>query len=110
MVAMGMRPRLGRRVRRLASHHRSALAGPGVADRAMPPTWRAWEAQNGGKRWYIRYPLAVEWALEWFVYRLRGLALFDLLELAGKLTVVVASSPVPQSGRWSRRSRRLQSA
>jgi hypothetical protein len=28
--------------------------------------------------------------LEWFVYRLRSLALFDLLELTGKLTIVVA--------------------
>ena len=28
--------------------------------------------------------------MEWFVHRLRSLALFDLLELAGKLTVLVA--------------------
>jgi hypothetical protein len=28
--------------------------------------------------------------LEWFVYRLRSLALFDLLELAGRATVLVA--------------------
>jgi Pentapeptide repeats (8 copies) len=28
--------------------------------------------------------------LEWFVYRLRGLAMFELLEIAGRLTVVVA--------------------
>ena len=48
-----------------------------------------------GRSWYWRYPLAVEWALEWFVYRLRSLALFDLLELAGRATVLVAS---PSSG------------
>ena len=59
-------------------------------DPTTPPTWRVWKAQNAGRRWYWRYPLAVEWALEWFVYRLRGLALFDLLELAGKLTILVA--------------------
>lgn len=37
----------------------------------------------------VRYPLAIEWALEWFYYRLRSLALFDLLELAGRCTVLV---------------------
>ena len=37
-----------------------------------------------------RYPLAVEWGLEWFVDRLRSLALFELLELAGRATVLVA--------------------
>ena len=55
-----------------------------------PPTWREWKAQNGGRRWYWRAPLAAEWELEWFVYRLRSLALFDLLELAGRATVLVA--------------------
>lgn len=55
-----------------------------------PPTWRTWQAQNGSKRWYWRAPLAIEWGLEWFVYRLRSLALFDLLELAGRATILVA--------------------
>ncbi len=31
----------------------------------------------------------MEWGLEWFYYRLRRLALFDLLELAGRCTVLV---------------------
>lgn len=55
-----------------------------------PPTWPEWRARNGDKRWYLRYPLAVEWGLEWFVDRLRSLALFELLELAGRATVLVA--------------------
>ena len=29
--------------------------------------------------------------MEWFVYRLRSLALFDLLELAGRCTVLVVA-------------------
>jgi hypothetical protein len=75
---------------RIAGYRRRTLPNRAVAspDLATPPTWRAWKAQTGRRCW--RYPLAVEWALEWFVYRLRSLALFDLLELAGKLTVVVA--------------------
>jgi hypothetical protein len=40
-------------------------------------------AGANGRRWW-RYPLAVECGLEWFVYRLRGLALFALLELTGR--------------------------
>ena len=56
-----------------------------------PPTWRAWKVQNGGKGWYWRVALAVEWSMEWFVYRLRSLALFDLLELAGRCTVLVVA-------------------
>jgi uncharacterized protein YjbI with pentapeptide repeats len=63
---------------------------PRSSESPKPPYWSEWKAQNGSKRWYCRLPLAVEWALEWFVYRLRSLALFDLLELAGKLTIVVA--------------------
>lgn len=55
-----------------------------------PPTWREWKAQHGGRGWYWRAPLAVEWGLEWFSYRLRSLALFDLLELAGRATVLLA--------------------
>ena len=39
----------------------------------------------------IRLRSAVEWGLEWFVYRLRSLALFDLLELAGRCTVLVVA-------------------
>lgn len=54
----------------------------------MPPTWHAWKARNRRMGRYRRAPVAVEWALEWFVYRLRSLALFDLLELAGRRPVV----------------------
>ena len=63
---------------------------PRSFESTKPPSWSEWKAQNGSKRWYWRILLEVEWALEWFVYRLRGLALFELLELAGKLTIVVA--------------------
>ena len=55
-----------------------------------PPTWRAWKAQNGGKGWHLRAPLAAEWGLEWFVHWLRSLAVFELLEFAGRVTVLVA--------------------
>jgi hypothetical protein len=61
-----------------------------VAVGLKPSTWRAWRARNGSKRWYWRAPLAAEWGLERFVYCLRSLALFDLLELAGRVTVLVA--------------------
>lgn len=47
-------------------------------------------AGANGRRWW-RYPLAVECGLEWFVYRLRGLALFALLELTGRATVLVVA-------------------
>ena len=60
-------------------------------DRLKPPTWRAWKARNRSKHWYWRYPLTAEWGMEWFVYRLRSLALFDLFELAGRCTVLVVA-------------------
>jgi uncharacterized protein YjbI with pentapeptide repeats len=85
VVALGLKPRRKQRGWQPIAYRRPLqrriASGP-----AKPRTWRAWKA---GKRWW-RYPLAVEWALEWFAYRLRCLALLDLLELAGKLTVVVA--------------------
>jgi hypothetical protein len=54
-----------------------------------PATWADWKAQHARRPWYVRGPLAIEWGLEWFYHRLRGLALFDLLELAGRCTVLV---------------------
>lgn len=86
---MGLKPRPKRRAGP-AGYDRLLRSSRAVAspEPARPPTWRVWKARTGRCWW--RYPLAAEWALEWFVYRLRSLALFELLELAGKLTVIVA--------------------
>lgn len=59
-----------------------------LLDPATPPTWIDWKAQHAGRAWLCRFLLAGEWALKWFYYWLRGLALFDLLELAGRCTVL----------------------
>jgi hypothetical protein len=54
-----------------------------------PPPWSEWKAWIGDRRWLI--PLArAEWAAEWGYHSLRRLALFDLLELAGRFAIVVA--------------------
>ena len=55
-----------------------------------PPTWREWEAWIGKHR--RLWPLAqAEWASEWLYYGLRRLALFDLLESAGRAAVLVVA-------------------
>ena len=97
-----MRARPQRRVRRTRPSRAVA-----VPDRAIPPTWRVWQARNGGRHWYWRAPLAVEWGLEWFVYRLRSLALFDLKKSGGAGTSggspIAPHSPHDESGKVSAR-------
>jgi hypothetical protein len=52
-----------------------------------PEDWGEWRTRWGKWRAWI---FSLEWALRWLVYWLRGLAMFKLLELAGRLVVVVA--------------------
>jgi hypothetical protein len=60
------------------------------SDPKKPSTWVEWKTWIG-QRWWL-YPFArIEWASEWLYYRLRSLALFDLLELAGRCTVLVVA-------------------
>ena len=52
-----------------------------------PRSWAEWKASIRS-RWV--YPFArAEWASEWSYYRLRSLAIFDLLELAGRCTILI---------------------
>lgn len=66
-----------------------ARRAEGRPDPAVPTPWIRWKAEHANRLWLVRVPLAIEWGLEWFYHRLRGLALFDLLELAGRCTVLV---------------------
>jgi len=57
-----------------------------ITNEARPASWSKWKDQYPG--WWRR-PLAIEWALEWLHYWWSGLAFFKLLELAGRLTILV---------------------
>jgi uncharacterized protein YjbI with pentapeptide repeats len=51
-----------------------------------PVTWAQWKARH--PRWTRL--TGIEWALEWLVYRCRSLAIFEVLEFAGRASVLVA--------------------
>jgi hypothetical protein len=53
----------------------------------VPETWREWRTRLGKARALTASP---EWALRWAVHCLSGLALFKVLELLGRLVVLVA--------------------
>ncbi len=55
-------------------------------ERERPPSWKAWRAAHTS---YWRYLLAVEWCLEWIAYWLGRWAFIEVLEYAGKFTVLV---------------------
>jgi hypothetical protein len=48
-------------------------------------TWEDW-------KWLHRWPrlTSIEWALEWLVYWCKGLAVFEVLEFAGRASVLIA--------------------
>src|SRR4051794_20734682 len=53
------------------------------------------ERPGGWEQWKERHPrwprlTSGEWALEWLVYWCRSLAIFEFLELAGRLSLIVA--------------------
>jgi hypothetical protein len=58
---------------------------------ATPPTWREWKARNRSKRWYWRYPLAIEWAFEQVNHGLHQWAFVEFLEYAGRFTILVVA-------------------
>src|SRR4051794_24901954 len=57
-----------------------------VAASERPSSWTKWKERHP------QWPrlTAVEWALEWLVYWCRSLAIFEFLELAGRLSLIVA--------------------
>jgi len=56
-----------------------------MAERERPMDWEDW-------KWLHRWPrlTIIEWWLEWLVYWCRGLAIFEVLEFAGRASVLVA--------------------
>jgi hypothetical protein len=58
-----------------------------MAERERPANWEDW-------KWLHRWPrlISIEWALEWLVYWCRGLAFFEVLEFAGRASVLVRVS------------------
>ncbi|WP_144428364.1 hypothetical protein [Azospirillum thiophilum] len=50
-----------------------------------PVAWREWKRRRGYWAWFA----SPEWVVCHIVYRLKGLALFQMLELIGKASVVV---------------------
>jgi hypothetical protein len=58
-----------------------------MAERERPMNWEDW-------KWLHRWPrlTSIEWALEWLVYWCRGLAFFEVLEFAGRASVLVRVS------------------
>jgi uncharacterized protein YjbI with pentapeptide repeats len=67
---------------------RSAIASrrPAIAASEKPATWAQWKARHS--RW--PHLTGIEWVLEWLVYRCRNLAIFEVLEFAGRASVLVA--------------------
>jgi uncharacterized protein YjbI with pentapeptide repeats len=57
-----------------------------IAASEKPATWAQWKARH--PRWTRL--TGVEWALEWLVYRCRNLAIFEVLEFAGRASVLIA--------------------
>jgi hypothetical protein len=55
-----------------------------MAERERPANWEDW-------KWLHRWPrlTSIEWALEWLVYWCQGLAFFEVLEFAGRASVLV---------------------
>jgi hypothetical protein len=86
VVAVGMRSRPKQRVRGLAEHHRRAQRrGHLLTAQSHRPGLR------GRRRTAARAGTSVIRSRPSGVYRLRSLAPFDLLELAGKCTVLVVA-------------------
>lgn len=56
-----------------------------MAQRERPMSWDDW-------KWLHRWPrlTSTEWALEWLVYWCKGLAIFEVLEFAGRASVLIA--------------------
>lgn len=54
--------------------------------REIPSSWEEWKAQH--PRW--KYFGTIEWTLERLLYRMHDLAIFEVLELLGRLSVVIA--------------------
>lgn len=56
-----------------------------MAERERPMSWEDW-------KWLHRWPrlTSPEWALEWLVYWCKGLAVFEVLEFAGRASVLIA--------------------
>jgi hypothetical protein len=59
---------------------------PAIAASEKPATWAQWKARH--PRWTRL--TGIEWALEWLVYRCRNLAIFEVLEFAGRASVLIA--------------------
>lgn len=61
------------------------LQGAAMAERERPMSWEDW-------KWLHRWPrlTSIEWGLEWLVYWCKGLAIFEVLEFAGRASVLVA--------------------
>lgn len=60
----------------------------GGEQQGKPVPWSDWKSQY--RRHRLFYLLTVEWGLGWVVYRLKGLALIELLGMATRVSVVVA--------------------
>jgi uncharacterized protein YjbI with pentapeptide repeats len=56
-----------------------------MAERERPANWEDW-------KWLHRWPrlTSIEWALEWLVYWCKGLAIFELLEVIGRIITVAS--------------------
>jgi hypothetical protein len=73
-------------------------------DPAPPEPWSALRLRPR-----LAAPLiAIDWALEWFVYVLRRSALFDLLELAGRLGILIAAVSYLRGGEQRKRAAQFQ--
>jgi len=54
---------------------------------SRPPRWEVWVQQNGRFKAWVSSP---EWISKWLVYYTSGLAILNVLEIAGKLAIVVS--------------------
>jgi hypothetical protein len=63
-----------------------APEGPSLPDRPRPEPWKVWRDRWRGRAWLL-WP---EWVLRWIAFQAQKSAAFKVLELAGRLVILIA--------------------
>jgi hypothetical protein len=74
-----LRPRMGR--------SSSGFQKKAITENEKPDTWEKWKGKYPGWPYILG---KTEWRLEWLVYWCRDLAIFEVLEFAGRVSIIIA--------------------